>query len=188
MPRGFTIPERTVYLIDHFLAQNGATYRSVMMKMTAAELREAKSREWADRKRAWLLEKIERRLAQLAVAAELAIIVKNARKPAGRRGRLPLTIKQIEAEIERIFRGPDTVASRQRIYELNRLLRKRREEATRKAIELAQSRPNGVLMKKQLKEYQRTIGDHDHFGLTGTCPLCGAPPPAAELSFIAKGD
>jgi hypothetical protein len=173
MPRGFTIPERTVELISHFLAQNGATYFPVMMKMTAAELREAKSREWADRKRGWLLAKIERRIKQLELAAELAVIVKNARKPAGRRGRLPLTVRQIEAEIDRLFRGPDTPAARQRVYELRHLLKKRREDATRKAIELAQSRPSGVLLKKQLAAYKKAVGDHDHFGLSGQCPLCG---------------
>jgi hypothetical protein len=174
VPRGFIIPERTVELIGHFLAQNGRTYHPVMMKMTAAELREAKSREWADRKRAWLLAKIEKRIKALELAAELAVIVKNARKTAGRRGRLPLTIRQIEREIEEKFRGPDTLAARQRVYELRRLLKKRREEATRKAIELAQSRPSGVLLKKQLATYKKAVGDHDHAGLEvgSICPLC----------------
>lgn len=145
------------------------------MQMTAAELRVAKDKEWAGPKRAWLLKAIEKRLSKLALAAELAVILNNARKPAGNRGRLPLTPRQIERRIEEKFRQPDTKTNRQRIYELTKKLRHRREEWTAKAIQLAQAREQGRLTKRQLREYQQAVGDHDHFGLQeGTqCPLCG---------------
>ena len=175
MARVITIPERTIPLVDHFLVQNARGYHPVMMKMTAAELREAKSREWAGPKRQWLLLAIEKRLSSLALAAELAVILKNARTPEGPRGRLPLTPRQIEKRIEEKLRQPDTKQNRQRIYELTKKLKHRREEWTAKAIQLAQAREQGRLTKRQLREYQQAVGDHDHFGLQeGTrCPLCG---------------
>jgi hypothetical protein len=175
MARVVIIPVRTVPLVDHFLAQNARAYHPVMMKMTAAELREAKTKEWAGTKRAWLLAAIERRLGKLALAAELAVILKNARKAAGNRGRLPLTPRQIEARIDAKFNLPDTKANRQRIYELTKKLKERREEWTQKAILSAQAKEQGRLTKRQLREYRQAVGDHDHFGLQeGTrCPLCG---------------
>jgi hypothetical protein len=169
------IPERTIPIEDYFLAQNARTYFRVLMQMTAAELRAAKDKEWAGPKRAWLLKAIEKRLSKLALAAELAVILNNARKPAGNRGRLPLTPRQIERRIEEKFRQPDTKTNRQRIYELTKKLRHRREEWTAKAIQLAQAREQGRLTKRQLREYQQAVGDHDHFGLQegSMCPLCG---------------
>jgi hypothetical protein len=169
------IPERTIPIEDYFLAQNARTYFRVLMQMTARELREAKSKEWAGPKRAWLLKAIERRLSKLALAAELAVILNNARKPAGNCGRLPLTPRQIEARIDAKFKLPDTKANRQRIYELTKKLQRRREEWTAKAIQLAEAREQGRLTKRQLHEYRQAVGDHDHFGLQeGTqCPLCG---------------
>jgi hypothetical protein len=145
------------------------------MQMTAAELRAAKSKEWEGPKRAWLLKTIEKRLSKLALAAELVVILNNARKPAGNRGRLPLTPRQIEARIDAKFKLPDTKANRQRIYELTVKLRNRREEWTKKAVLVAQAREQCRLTKRQLREYQQAVGDHDHFGLQkGTqCPLCG---------------
>ena len=103
------------------------------------------------------------------------MILNNARKPAGNRGRLPLTPRQIERRIEEKFRQPDRKANRQRIYELTKKLQRRREEWTAKAIQLTQAREQGRLTKRQLREYQQAVGDHDHFGLQkGTqCPLCG---------------
>ena len=175
MARVVTIPARTVPLVDHFLAQNARAYHPVMMKMTAAELREAKSKEWAGPKRAWLLKAIEKRLSKLTLAAELAVILNNARKPAGNRGRLPLTPRQIEARIDAKFKLPDTKANRQRIYELTVKLRNRREEWTKKAVLIAQEREQGRLTKRQLREYHQAVGDHDHFGLQegSMCLLCG---------------
>jgi hypothetical protein len=175
MGRMVKIPERTLPIEDHLLNQNARTYFRVLMQMTAAELRAAKDKEWAGPKRAWLLKAIEKRLSKLALAAELAVILNNARKPACNRGRLPLTPRQIERRIEEKFRQPDTKANRQRVYELTKKLRHRREEWTAKAIQLAQAREQGRLTKRQLREYQQAVGDHDHFGLQkGTqCPLCG---------------
>jgi hypothetical protein len=173
--RVITIPARTIPLVDHFLAQNARAYHPIMMKMTPAELREAKSKEWSTTKRMWLLAAIERRLTKLALAAELAVILNNARKPDGPRGRLPLTPRQIERRIEEKFGQPDTRSNRQRIRELTAKLRKRREEWAAKAIQLAQAREQGRLTKRQLREYQQAVGDHDHVGLEhgSTCPLCG---------------
>lgn len=174
MGRIVKIPERTLPIEDHFLNQNARTYFRVLMQMTAAELRAAKDKEWSGPKREWLLKAIEKRLSKLALAAELAVILNNARKPAGNRGRLPLTPRQIEARIDAKFKLPDTKANRQRIYELTKKLQRRREEWTARAIQLAQAREQGRLTKRQLREYRQAVGDHDHFGLQeGTqCPLC----------------
>jgi hypothetical protein len=175
MGRMVKIPERTLPIEDHLLNQNARSYFRVLMQMSAGELRAAKSKEWADLKRAWLLKAIEKRLSKLALAAELAVILNNARKPTGSSGRLPLTPRQIEARIDAKFKLPDTKANRQRIYELTKKLKQRREEWTKKAVLLAHAREQGRLTKRQLREYQQAVGDHDHFGLQeGTrCPLCG---------------
>ena len=165
MGRLIKIPERTLPIEDYFLARNARTYHPIMMKMTAAELREAKSKEWAGPKRMWLLTAIEKRLSNLALAAELAVIIKNARRPEGPRGRLPLTPRQLEARIDAKFRLPDTRANRQRIHELTKKLKQRREEWSQKAVQLALAREQGRLTKRQLREYRQAIGDHDHLGL-----------------------
>jgi hypothetical protein len=175
MSRAITIPERTIPIVDYFLAQNARAYHPIMMKMTAAELREAKSREWSGPKRAWLLAAIEKRLSNLALAAELAVILNNARRPDGPRGRLPLTPRQIEKRIEEKLQQPDTKANRVKISQLTQKLKRRREEWTRKAIERAQAREQGRLTKRQYREYQLALGDHEHAGLqeNSQCPLCG---------------
>jgi hypothetical protein len=175
MGRMVIFPERRLPIEDHLVNQNARTYFRVLMQMTAAELRAAKEKEWSGPKRAWLLKAIEKRLSKLALAAELAVILSNARKPAGNCGRLALTPRQIEARIDAKFKLPDTKANRQRIYELTKKLQRRREEWTAKAIQLAQAREQGRLTKRQLREYHQAVGDHDHFGLQEDtqCPLCG---------------
>jgi hypothetical protein len=115
--------------------------------------------------------KIEKRLAQLAVAAETLVIMKNARKPVGTRGRLPLTPRQVEKKIEQIFREPDTPRNRQRIYDQTKWLRKKREEYMSRAMKLAALNAHKRLTLKQLAELKRTVGDHSCEG--SGCQLCG---------------
>jgi hypothetical protein len=51
MGRMVIFPEQRLSIEDHLLNQNARTYFRVLMQMTAGELREAKSKEWAGPKR-----------------------------------------------------------------------------------------------------------------------------------------
>ena len=112
-PRGFTIPERTVLLIDRFLAQNGATFRSSDDEDDGC--RTARSQvPRMGRSEARMVLSEDRTSACSARGScprSWRLSSRTRVKPSGRRGRLPLTMNQIEAEIERKFRGAGTVAS-----------------------------------------------------------------------------
>ena len=170
--RVIVFKERRVPIVDYLLEQNARKYHPTLMRMTASELREAKDREWKDRKRAWILEAIEKRLAQLQVAAEKLVILKNARRPTSTRGRLPLTPKQVEERITQLLQMPDTKRNRQQIYEATKLLRKKREAYLSNAMKRAALNEHKRLSAQQYKEFQRELGSHFCPG-SGECALCG---------------
>jgi hypothetical protein len=101
---------------------------------------------------------IEKRLAQLAVAAEKLIIMKNARGPVGISGRLPLTIKQVEAKIAALLMAPDTQSNRNKIYSYTKMLRHKRVECIFKAQKLAALNEHKRLTAAQYKEVPTGTG------------------------------
>jgi hypothetical protein len=169
--RAIIIKERRVPIVDYLLEQNARKYHPTLMRMSAAEIRQAKDKEWSGRKRAWLLEKMEIRLAQLAVAADKLVIAKNARKPTGLSGRLPLTIKEVEARIAALLMAPDTKANRAKIYYYTAMLRRKRVECISKAQKVAAMNEHNRLTKAQFAAVKRELGDHSCSG--ASCVLCG---------------
>jgi hypothetical protein len=175
------IPERTVPIEEYFLSLDARTSFSILQQLTPPELRRCYDKESALGNRRWQLIRIKKRLAQLALAKELADII---RTTAGQseaakkalRGRYRLTPRQIEQRIADKFKRPDTKQNRQRIYELTKKLQLRREELTMEAILKAQESGRQTLTKNAYRLYRKAVGeDHGHENLIdgSVCPLCG---------------
>jgi hypothetical protein len=169
------IPERTIQIEVYLLSLKAYQVGRVLRQMSVAELRRSFDQESAVGRRRWLLIRIKKRLVQLALAEELAAIIRTTRAQGkSTHGRYPLTPRQIEQRIEAKFRLPDTRANRQRIYELTRKLKQRREQIAAEMVEAAAAKGRAVLTKQAQRQYLKIIGDHEHNLTEGSiCQVCG---------------